>query len=258
MAGCEILHDPSSVHLPPTDAWKVNPLTIKKFYAPTDDRGFVLPEPTIEMVQSFFHDDYEWPVDSHDPRFTPDLHHFQYDEADYQPEQFDGNTIPRSFRELATRKGILPRQFHNTLHFLTYKPLMPNMEHMDAHVRAFYLARRLFTAANGLMKAQHSFEQRKKDRQLQGKTEDELLVGHLILLEQFKAHFNGYQEILDIIKEMPRDEEILPNLEVIVSKKMPRHTIKHLGHIARQSGVSKKVVTLKAKNFVPAITKIAA
>jgi hypothetical protein len=48
--GCESLHDPRSVHLPPPDAWKVNLEKLEKFYAPTDDRGFVMPDATIEVM----------------------------------------------------------------------------------------------------------------------------------------------------------------------------------------------------------------
>lgn len=50
-------------HLPPLDAWKVNPDRIPRFHLPTDDRGFVLPRESIEVVLQLFEEDYEWQVE---------------------------------------------------------------------------------------------------------------------------------------------------------------------------------------------------
>lgn len=114
-------------HLPPADAWKVNPNTLRRFYAPTDDRGFVLPDATVEVVKNLFEDDYEWPVDPRYQQTQPDVHHFHWVARQYSSTVYGGRTIPNRFRELATVKGLVPRQFHNVIHTVTIPPLQPNI-----------------------------------------------------------------------------------------------------------------------------------
>lgn len=102
--------------LPPLDAWKIEPSRIQKFQVPTDDRKFVLPVATIEEVLSYFHDDYEWPVNwSKDAEqvVRPDDHHFHWTASEYKSSNFTKSgklsSVPLKFRELPTMRGVLPR-----------------------------------------------------------------------------------------------------------------------------------------------------
>lgn len=98
-------------HVPPLEAWKVDPARIKKFYAPTDDRGFVLLDETVEEVKSFFHDDYIWPIDYRYKTTRPDEHHLHWIKRNYAPSNHNGNRVPMDFRELAPNKAICHGSF---------------------------------------------------------------------------------------------------------------------------------------------------
>lgn len=139
-------------HLPPLDAWKINPRSIEKFYAPVDDRGFVLPNETIETILELFDDGYVWPVDwskSAPHNLRPDDHHFHWIADWYLPKHFPhGNKdVPRRFREHPSRRGIIPRQFHNVLHEVTLPPKVPRVGHMAHYLQSFEIARQLFDSA---------------------------------------------------------------------------------------------------------------
>lgn len=174
-------------HLPPLDAWRVDPQAIRKFYAPTDDRGFVLPDATIEVVQSLFEEDYEWPIDPRVPSARPDVHHFHWMGRQYDAANFQGRTIPQRFRELPSVKGILPRQFHNVIHHVTLPPAMPKYRAMAEYVAAYSLARWAFESATEAVKLQSQFA----DSPLIQAEED--VLANEILISAFDRKFRGYR-----------------------------------------------------------------
>lgn len=149
-------------HLPPRDAWKVDPEKVKKFYAPRDDRGFVLPRATIEEVLKLFDDEYVWPVDwsKNTPQLLrPDDHHFHWIAEWYDKKHFSGKScdVPRRFRELPSNRGILPRQFHNALHEVTLPPKMPKLGHMEHYLQSFEIAKDLFSTAERALWVESKF-----------------------------------------------------------------------------------------------------
>lgn len=168
-------------HLPPRDAWKVNPDTLRRFYAPTDDRGFVMPTATVEVVKSLFEDDYEWPIDPQHQQTQPDIHHFHWLASSYSPDKFQQSTIPGKFRELPSVKGVLPRQFHNVIHDFTLPPQIPNYQDMEEHIQAYNIARWLFNSAEQTTRAQRFFADSHDD------------VADGILVTMFDRQFRGYR-----------------------------------------------------------------
>ncbi len=178
-------------HLPPREAWKVNPDTFRKFFAPTDDRGFVIPDATVEVVKSLFLDDYEWPIDFSHQETRPDVHHFQWLARRYDPIEFSGRTIPYRFRELPSMKGVVPRQFHNVIHAVTIPPSVPKYRDMAQHIDAYSSANHLHRSAENTLESLALFALRK----LQVDSEDQ--VANDILISRFDRQFRGYQMNLE-------------------------------------------------------------
>lgn len=180
-------------HLPPHDAWKVNPNTFKRFLAPTDDRGFVLPDATVEVVKNLFEDDYEWPIDRRHQQAAPDIHHFHWIAHQYSPVAYSGRstTIPNKFRELPTVKGLVPRQFHNVIHKVTLPPLQPRLGDMARHVEAYDIAKRLFTSA-----ANTSTVQRQITSRLVADVDE---VANDILIDRLNRQFRGYRRNRELL-----------------------------------------------------------
>ena len=140
-------------HLPPRDSWRQNPDKLQKFYAPTDDRGFVQPNATIEAVLELFEDEYAWPVDWQKdalPILRPDDHHFHWVANLYSPGRFKGSKrddLPQRFRNLPPKRGLLPRQFHNVIHKITMPPRVPKLSRMEAYLQSYETAIALFSHA---------------------------------------------------------------------------------------------------------------
>ncbi len=199
----------SSLHLPPPDAWKqpdrwLNPDKLEKFYAPTDDRRFVIPDATVETIRDLFWDDYEWPFDYRDLRTLPDDHHFHWEMDTYQPIHHGGSDVPAGFRELATNRGLMPRQFHNVIHHVTREPEMPCLDDMAEYIQSYMLAKRAFTdlfaKAKQTVHAQRRFSVRREDvrnnpQRINGREHDE--IGEAILASQFDEHFKKYKLLLE-------------------------------------------------------------
>lgn len=195
-------------HLPPLDAWKTDPRTIKKFFAPTDDRGFVLPEATIDVVKDMFDGEYEWPVDFRFQQTQPDKHHFQWYKELYEPRRYQGRTIPKQFRNLPTVLGIMPRQFHNVIHSVTLPPLQPKYKEMEQHVRAYTVARKLFESA-------HLAAATKQEFSITADRRDD--VANAMLIRRFSKQFERYrlnvEEMMEIqgVKTLELDIPKFPN-----------------------------------------------
>lgn len=161
-----------NAHLPPLDAWMANPYDVEKFYTPTDDRGFIIPDAAIESVLELFDGSYRWPVDwhaSHGSIMRPDDHHFHWIADNYDKKKFKGrlSSVPDKFRNLPTNRGIIPRQFHNALHFLTIPPHVPKLGYMAHYLHSFEIARSLFSSTSRMVQAEALFDETTEDRELE-------------------------------------------------------------------------------------------
>ncbi|MEO5950091.1 MAG: hypothetical protein ABIQ04_01440 [Candidatus Saccharimonadales bacterium] len=249
----------SYAHLPPPDAWKepdkwLSPDNRQKFYAPIDDRGFVLPDDTVETVLDLFHDDYEWPYDKDDPTTKPDDHHFHWEMDSYLPVHHLGSTIPMAFRELATNRGLMPRQFHNVIHHVTYEPEIPDLSDMEQYLRSYVLAKhaflRLFATAKQAVTAQRTFSVRRQDilehpDRIKGDYDE---VGEAFHAQQFNKYFTTYQQLILATQNIPSDNPVFSDIDRINRRLKPHHAVKILGLAA----------TRKYVNFVPLIVGKAA
>ena len=221
-------------HLPPRDAWAVDPDKLRKFYAPVDDRGFVMLEETIETVKELFDPEYTWPVDERFQQAKPDLHHFHWVARMYDPSYHDGNRVPIQFRELPTVKGILPRQFHNVMHAVTLPPKMPEYEDMERHYNSYMLARQLFRTAQAAARTRHRFA----ESRIVGDSRDE--IANEMLIQKFDRQFQGYREAIERLM----DEEGLETLRLDI-KDLPRRKPHEVVKLLGRAVVSREI------NFVP-------
>lgn len=213
-------------HLPPPDAWKENPAKIQKFYAPVDDRGFVLPDQTIEKVQDLFRDDYVWPVDARFQQTKADIHHFHWIGRLYKPDRFQGRSLPSRFRELPTVKGIVPRQFHNVIHAVTLPPNVPKYRNMDRHYRAYKVASRLYRAALAASATRRNFAEMSDDP-----------LGTELLIRKFNGQFQNYQLAI----ETALSDKALGELGIEIKKlpkRPPNEVARLLGKVVIQSEIN--------------------
>ncbi len=248
--------DQPSIHLPPPDAWKdpgkwLDKSRLEKFHPPTDDRGFVLPDATVEMVLDLFRDDYEWVYDPDDPRTKPDEHHFHSLAEAYRPEHHGGSQVPSEFRDLPSNKGWMPRQFHNALHHATYDPEVPrSMDDMARYILSHRLGSqalsRLLVSAKRTMKIQGDFRVRRQDvslnpQRLSGREADE--VGLAILASRFDKHFRVYKELLELVQTLPIDDRVFAQFDWLDTRLKPHRVVKLLGGKATREHI----------NYVPII-----
>lgn len=179
-------------HLPPRDAWLQDPQKIKKFYAPTDDRGFVQHEATIETVLQLFDDDYVWPVDwqKNAPQILrPDDHHFHWLARMYEREHFSRSQrseLPKLFRNLPSNRGLLPRQFHNVLHNVTVPPRIPKLDFMEQYLRSYESAVQLFRHAERAIKLEEMMDNAEDPKKKNA------------YVEKYDTVFEGYSEQLKL------------------------------------------------------------
>ena len=149
----------------------------------------------------------------------------------YDPSNFQGRTVPLRFRESPNLKGVLPRQFHNLLHFVTLPPAMPKYKYMEQHLDALYLARRLLESAERAVEAQSLFT-------LRGLHENDE-IARKIMASSFDRHFRGYKHTIEQMLGLSA-LEILRLDDPKLHKRQPHEIKKSLG----------KVVSLKAVNYV--------
>lgn len=220
-------------HLPPREAWKVNPDTLEKFYAPTDDRGFVLPDATMEVILSLFDDSYEWPVDNRLQAAMPDAHHFHWTKEKYSARYFSGSLVPSLWRESPTEQGIIPRQIHNVLHNVTYEPEMPQFHHMESNLLAVMLAKKLFRSAEVVAQIQNKF------RTIEDLDEE----ANQLLIHRFDAQFKGYRDDVEAIVE----SDGLESLQLKIDK-FERRCPKELARVIGRTSITKII------NYVPMLS----
>lgn len=104
---------------------------------PLDERGLVDLNKLIDVVKLTVDTEYVWASSRND------THHLQWYSALYTN---DDTVVDRqAFRDLMSRKTIVPRTFHNWVHHITEPPPMPSDEVMqyaiDAERVAISLAR---------------------------------------------------------------------------------------------------------------------
>lgn len=232
-------------HLPPRDAWKVDPDNLEKFFAPIDDRGFVLPDATVERVLALFYDDYDWPINHSIQQMRPDLHHFHWYGRLYGSRYYQGRTIPHSFRELATLKGIVPRQFHNVIHKVTIVPNVPRYRDMERYVMAYELARRLLTSATNTTRAQELVS----NSLIVADSGD--MVANELLIERFDRQFRGYKTNLERLIGVAGLEQLRLDDEKF-TKRRPQEIAKRLG-VAASGNVINFVPLFKQNKVLAAV-----
>lgn len=191
-------------HLPPRDAWKrLDSDNPKKFLAPVDDRGFVLPDATVEMALEYFDDDYAWPVEwsKNAPHILrPDDHHFQWVASNYDPSRYGTrrNQVAKIFRNLPDRRGILPRQFHNVIHALTIPPNIPRLRDMERYIRSWQIAQQLFRSADLALMAERQF----------------MLADKIAVLESYERRYDLFAGQLALQLETIKDTDVLENIGI--------------------------------------------
>ncbi len=109
--------------------------------APVDNRGVVDIFATVDLALTLVDPDYSWPRDHHD------IHHFVWERAAYRQDQWDGDRVPRDYREISFHKGYLPRQFHDFIHATIAPPPVPDYDIMESRLRSYESAKQLFLAA---------------------------------------------------------------------------------------------------------------
>lgn len=262
------LHSPemSSRHLPPPSAWKYPDDWLKvesedvgylrsdthKFKLPEDDRGFIKPNESIELMNLLFVDGYEWPFERDDPETRPDIHHWMNEEEWYEARNFSGDTVPKRFRNLPPLLGRMPRQYHNTIHALTIPADVPDYHHMKAYLEAWTLAKQMFDGASGIQQARDAFISRREDvarnpERIRGRNFD--IHGEEWLRENFSGNFKKYSDAIEQARNLYDGREYDLDEFIVIEKKMrPKRIIKELGRIVNRECI----------NFVPQIARQAA
>lgn len=212
-------------HLPPLDAWKINPKEkiLKKFYVPTDDRGFVMMEEATMMVKDLIEDDYEWPVNSKIPHAKPNSHHFQW-----YAQRYAGDPVARIFRE--SRQGVIVNQAHRLLHECTLPPNIPKRNHMRREVAVQALKLNLLLSAEELDKT-HGLAQIVDQRNEENEDMYDIVLGMIDRKER------GLKRHLEALKEHPSARHIdLSDLQSLLHEGpyTPR-VVSVLGDIALKS-----------------------
>lgn len=233
-----------SRRLPPPEAWKKPdkyidlstglPIReVPRLVLPTDDREFVKPDESIELVLDyFFWSDYDWPYSQNDPETALDAHHFQHRKAAYHPDMFDGDMLPSKFREIPTLIGLFPRQFHNVFHDFTAEPKVPEYDAMSDYYQAYQLAvrafSRLITSAKGVSTASRMFSLRSDSLQndsLSPKDKSDQIAQEM-MRDLFNRHFTEYGRAIEEVTKLkegvfpvPVPDEIMYQKPHVVAKK---------------------------------------
>lgn len=247
-----------SRRLPPPDAWKRPSRWIdlstglprsdaSKLVLPTDDRGFVKTDESVEYVLDyFFWPDYDWPYSSSDPETALDRHHFQHRAAAYLPVNFNGSTIPSKFREIPTRVGLMPRQLHNVFHDFTAEPVMPDfdamLEYHQNYMLAYQAFSKLINSAKNVASASRMFSRRYEainSGRLIPKDESDTIAQEM-MRDFFERHFEQYGRAVIEVMRFEGGDFIAP---------VPDKTLFNKPHlVARRMG---KLVTQNHINFIP-------
>jgi hypothetical protein len=129
--------------LPPKDVrlWDIG--IQGRIETPLDDLGMVDLDRLVEVGRQSVDSSFSW-----ESPFN-DVHHLQWHAAMYPADE---DPLGHEFRELARRKALIPRKFHNWLHILTTVPPKPSPEVMRSAVDAEKAARDLAKTAQRAVK----------------------------------------------------------------------------------------------------------
>ncbi|MFZ1301119.1 MAG: hypothetical protein WAQ27_00870 [Candidatus Microsaccharimonas sp.] len=163
--------------VPPEELWLHNPRNDGFIPTPLDERGLVDKKKLISAVLATVDSSYDWRS-----RFA-DVHHLQWPDRFYSSEVKPGDedAVPRLFRNLAINKVILPRIFHDRLHYVTEPPPVPDDEVMRYCIDAQRVAISLFRQVS----------QSKKTVRGRGQGEEELQE---LLIQQFDTFATKFEE----------------------------------------------------------------
>ncbi len=242
-------------HLPPAEAWNnpkkwlrfengeavgINPDAIL-LTLPRDDRKFIIGHEAVAMVRGLFRKDYIWTYNQGDPLAAPDIHHWYNPARDYEPSLYNGDTLPREFRNLPSNLAYIQRMFHNTIHSVALTPELPSLNDMQQQVDNYRLAHQIFShlieSAKSAIGKRALFSMRRdtltqRPDMSANANYDE--IGEQILQGMFEKSFRGYREALMRAQEAKDAHSHIPELDVIPLKKSPSpdHVIRQLGKVS--------------------------
>lgn len=172
-------------HLPPVEFQKHNIKTDGLIETPLDERGLVDLDRLIDVVKLTVDSIYKWSSS------RSDIHHLQWYSALYDNEE-NSTVDSKAFRDLMSRKTIIPRTFHNWLHYVTEPPPVPDQEVMQYSIDAERVA---ISLARTSMRAV---------RLSRNKTLDSGMVSYR--LEQALDHYN---KCLEKAKNVPSEFSLI-------------------------------------------------
>lgn len=159
--GVEILPRTRNQDLPPVASVPIlreyGRLGLNRFHqiygmqTPTDDRGFVDYNKTLDYIMSKVEPGYRW-------RLEPEVHHLLYEANLYAPEHFDpeeldddGEPIDPELagrvRENVFNKIVIPGDLHDLWHVLMIRPQRPDYMNLKQRDRGAHIAMNLFQHA---------------------------------------------------------------------------------------------------------------
>jgi hypothetical protein len=177
--------------LPPRDVWLWDPEIEDKLETPLDERGLVDLDALVGMVRKTVTPSYQW-----ESPFN-DIHHLQWEASRYVGKTNDETQMMRDFRELASRKALVPRIFHNWVHRITEPSSLPSEEVMQYSVDAERVA--LSLAQQAMMATRITRNKRVSER---------------ARFERLKYAFESYTTTVDNARLVPLEYRRVP-LEVI-------------------------------------------
>lgn len=244
-----------SRRLPPPEAWKRPDKWIdlstglarsdgSKLVLPTDDRGFVNIDESIEYVLDYyFWPDFTWEYSRDDQETALDRHHFQHRAAAYAPEAHGGNRIPYRFRENPTRIGLMPRQLHNVLHDFTAEPELPDIDAMKEFLDRYMLAHRAFSklihSAKNVTQASRSFSLRAEAIRngliIPSEANDQ--IAQEILRDFFSRHFEQYGQAIEEVLRLEGSEFMVNEIDKTVLER-PQLVMKKIGQLVTRGHIN--------------------
>jgi hypothetical protein len=242
-----------SRRLPPFEAWKdpeqwldlntglVKP-NIDLIPVEYEDGLVAIDSFVTNITSTLFRPEYEWQFQPKDVQTRPDDHHFYFTRNEYEPDVHDGDDVPQRFRELAVNLGRVPRQFHNTIHDLTEKPVMPDREVMHDFVQSYHLAhtafKNLYISAKLTLDAMGLFPARRETvaKKLLIPKFDDDAIGEAILRQRFKKHFSNYERAVDQYLETEGKEIVYKEHETLKVTR-PQVVVRKIGAVVNRRSV---------------------
>ena len=199
-----------SLHMPPEEVWVHHPDRDGRLPTPIDERNLVNLDALVELVKGTVEPGYEW-----NSSFF-DVHHLHWTAALYTGSSNRDTQELRDFRNLASRKAYVPRQFHNWVHRVTEPSPLPERDvirySIDAERVALSLAETAMLASRMQRNPRFSDELRK---------------------ERLKVQFEQYCTYVDNARLVPEEFQRVPLslIEIDQPEELPV-VARHLGRLA--------------------------